>query len=83
MGSSALSEVSGGDWTVVNPASSVDIDVDSSALSKVSGGMMAVVGMMCGCGVWSRVERCWGWGEDLDMQTQQALWARVLPSPAC
>jgi hypothetical protein len=51
MGSSALSEVSGGDLTVAKPASSTDID--SSALPGVSGGMMAVVGMMGGCGVWS------------------------------
>jgi hypothetical protein len=53
MGSSARSEVSGGDWTVPNPASSTDIDMVSSALSEVSGGMMAVVGMIGGCGVWS------------------------------
>jgi hypothetical protein len=81
VGSSALSEVSGGDLTATKLASSVDIDMDSSALSEVSGGMMSVVGMMSGCGVWSRVERCWGWSgdrEDLDMQTQQA---KILPSP--
>jgi hypothetical protein len=53
MGSLALSEVSGGDLTVAKLASSTDIKVVSSALSEVSGGMMAVVGMMCGCGVWS------------------------------
>jgi hypothetical protein len=38
---------------VAKLASSTDIDVVSSALSEVSGVMMAVVGMMCGCGVWS------------------------------
>jgi hypothetical protein len=53
VGSSALSEVSGGDWTVAKLASSVDIDMISSALPEVSGGMMAVVGGIGGCGVWS------------------------------